>query len=64
MYICPICGKGYKTEEAVAKCMLACWRKANPNHKSQPAPRGEDVNTKEANDDIMNFFSSLQKEKV
>lgn len=64
MYICPTCGKGYKTEEAVAKCMLACWRKANPNHKPKPVHQSEDVYTREVNQDIVDFFSSLQKERV
>ena len=64
MYVCPTCGRAYKSEEAVAKCMLACWRKEHPYYQSKPAPRGEDVNTREINNDIMNFFSSLQKENT
>lgn len=60
MYICPICGKAFKSEEAVAKCMLACWRQANPNHHSKPAPRSEDINTRDVSDDIANFFNGLE----
>ena len=32
----------------------------NPNSKSKPAPRSEDINTREVNEDIENFFNSFK----
>lgn len=60
MYICPICGKAFKSKEAVVKCMLSCWRQVNPNHHSKSAPRSEDINTRDVSDDIANFFNELE----
>lgn len=61
MYICPICNREFTTDIAVAKHSLACWREKNPNHKSKPAPRSEDVVNREINDNVMNFFNSLKE---
>ena len=61
MYICPTCKKEYVNEEEIKKHSMACWRKANPNHKSKSAPQGETIVTKEMNDDILNFFNSFKK---
>lgn len=60
-YICPICGREFIKSEDVAKHSLACWREQNPNHKSKPAPRSEDIETREDSADILNFFSSFKK---
>ena len=61
MYICPTCNKQFNTEEIVAKHFLKCWKEKNPCHKSKPAPRSEDVNTREINSDVMNFFNSFKE---
>ena len=60
MFICPICGKQYEVEEILVKHMSKCWREKNPNHKSKPAPRSEDINTREDNQDILDFFNSFK----
>ena len=39
MYICPTCKKEYVNEEEIKKHSMACWRKANTNHKSKSAPQ-------------------------
>ena len=62
MYICPTCNREFTTEENVVKHFLKCWKEKNPNHQSKPAPRSPDINTREVNDDVMNFFNSFQKE--
>ena len=62
MYICPTCYKEFKKEEILVKHFLKCWKEKNPYHKSKSAPHSEDVNTREVNEDIMNFFASFQKE--
>ena len=61
MYICPTCNRGFSTKEGVAKHFLSCWKEQNPYHQSKPAPRSEDINTMEINDDIMNFFNSFKQ---
>ena len=61
MYICPTCKREFPTENDVVKHYLKCWKEKNPCHKSKSAPRSEDVNTREVNNDVMNFFSSFQK---
>lgn len=60
MFICPTCGKQFTTEDALVKHYMRCWQERNPNHKSKPAPRSEDVNTREDNQDILNFFNSFK----
>ena len=59
MYICPTCGKQFNEEEILVKHMSKCWREKNPHLRSKPAPRSEDINTREINDDILNFFNSF-----
>ena len=61
MYICPTCCKEFEKEEVLVKHFLKCWKDKNPNHHSKSAPRSEDINTREVNEDVMNFFISLQK---
>ena len=60
MFICPTCGKLFEMEDALVKHMSKCWREKNPNHKSKPAPRSEDINTREDNQDILDFFNSFK----
>ena len=62
MYICPTCSKEFNTEETVVKHFLKCWKDKNPYHQSKSAPRSKDINTREVNEDVMNFFNSFQKE--
>ena len=60
MYICPTCGKQFKKEEVLVKHYLACWKEQHPYHKSKPAPRSEDINTRISNSEIENFFNSFK----
>ena len=59
MYICPTCNRKFKTGEEVAKHSLSCWRQHNPNHRSKPAPRSDDIVHIEINDDVVKFFKDL-----
>lgn len=63
MYICPVCGFSFGKEEAIQKHFLACWKERNPNHKSAPAPRSEDINTTQIDDGVLDFFESLKVRK-
>ena len=60
MFICPTCGKTFEKEDLLTKHFLKCWKEKNPNHKSKPAPRSEDINTREDNQEILNFFNSFK----
>ena len=57
MYICPVCNQQFKEEQVLVKHYLSCWKKENPHLRSKPAPRSEDINTREVNEDIENFFN-------
>jgi hypothetical protein len=59
MYICPICNSQFNSEDELVKDMMKCWRDKNPSHQSKPAPRSEDVNTREINSDIVDFLNSF-----
>ena len=61
MYYCPICKTEYGKEESVAKCLLRCWKKQNPNHKSNEAPHSEDLETRTCSSDIENFFLAFEE---
>lgn len=61
MYICPTCNRDFTTEASMAKHYLSCWRERNPYHQSKPAPRSEDINTVEMNEDVVNFFTSFRR---
>ena len=60
MYICPTCNRLFNEEKILVKHMSKCWKEKNPNSKSKPAPRSEDINVREANSEIMNFFNSFK----
>ena len=60
MYICPVCSQQFKEEQILVKHYLSCWKKENPHLRSKPAPRSEDINTREVNEDIKNFFNSFK----
>ena len=60
MFICPTCGKQIEMEDVLIKHMSKCWREKNLTHKSKPAPRSEDINTREDNQDILDFFNSFK----
>ena len=59
IFICPTCAKEFETEEKIQKHFLQCWKDNHPYHKSKDAPRSEDIETRETNDDIINFFERL-----
>ena len=61
MYICPICNRKFKSEDDIAKHSLQCWREKNPFYQSKPAPRSEDIVERQINDEVFDFFSSLEK---
>ena len=60
MYICPVCNQQFKEAQVLVKHYLSCWKKENPHLRSKPAPRSEDINTREVNEDIENFFNSFK----
>ena len=60
MYICPTCNKPFDKEENLVKHMSKCCKEKNPHLRSKPAPRSEDVNTREVNNEIMSFFNSFK----
>ena len=61
MFICPTCAKEFNTEDAIQKHFLACWKEQHPYHKSKPAPRSENIITREISNNVINFFNSLNK---
>lgn len=60
MFICPICLREFEKESDIVKHLTSCWGEKNPYRKSKPAPRSEDVNTREDNQDILDFFNSFK----
>ena len=60
MYICPVCGQQFKEEQVLVKHYLSCWKKENPHLRSKPASRSEDIDTREVNEDVENFFNSFK----
>jgi len=63
MYICPTCGQELSNEDNMRKHMLACWKELHPYHQSKSAPHSEDIVTKEVDNDVLDFFSSLKESK-
>lgn len=61
MYFCPTCQKPFKDEESIRKHFLNCWKEQHPYHVSKSAPQGENVETRQISDDIMNFFNSFKE---
>ena len=59
MYICPTCGKSFNEELVLVKHMSKCWKEKNLHLRPKPAPRSEDINTREISNDILNFFNSF-----
>lgn len=60
MYICPTCKKGFEKEENLTKHFLSCWKEQHPFHVSKSASRSENIETRQVNEDIMNFFNSFK----
>ena len=60
MFVCPTCDKQFDKEENLVRHFLQCWKEKNPNHQSKAAPRSEDINTREENQDILDFFNSFK----
>lgn len=63
MYICPICNKGFKTENSITTHSLQCWREHNPHHEAKPAPCKGNTTKREVSEEINNFFTSFRKEQ-
>lgn len=61
MYICPTCHKKFQEEQKLIKHFLSCWKEQHPFHQSKPAPKGEDIEIRKVNEDIMNFFNSFKE---
>lgn len=61
MYICPTCGRFFRTEEHIQKHFLSCWKEQHPYHKSTPAPKGKDVVISEVEEGVLDFFSGLKR---
>jgi hypothetical protein len=61
LFVCPTCGKEFVKEELVQKHFLACWQEQHPYHKSKDAPRSKDIEIREVNNDIADFFERLNK---
>jgi hypothetical protein len=61
IYICPTCGREFHKKELIQKHFLKCWQEQHPYHKSKSAPKGEDIVTREVNNDVMNFFERINK---
>ena len=60
MFVCPTCGKQFDAEEVLVKHYLKCWKEKNPYHQSKSALRSEDINTREDNQAILDFFNSFK----
>ena len=60
MFVCPTCGKQFDVEDVLVKHYLKCWKEKNPYHQSKSAPRSEDINTREDNQAILDFFNSFK----
>ena len=61
MYICPTCKRKFEKEESLSKHFLSCWKEQHPSYVSKSAPRSENVETRQVNEDIMNFFNSFKE---
>ena len=61
MYICPTCFREFRTEEKIRKHFLACWKEQHSHHESASAPRGEDIEIKSGNENVLTFFEILQR---
>ena len=59
MFICPDCKKEFKQEQEIQKHFLSCWKKHHSCPKTKSAPKGKDIETREINEDIMNFFKEI-----
>lgn len=63
MYICPVCKCEFEDEKEsrMARHFLKCWKENNPNHKSNTIEPSETIETREVNNEVMNFFKDLQE---
>lgn len=59
-FICPTCQRKFSEKEKLVKHFLTCWKEQHPSHQSKDAPRSENIETREVNDDIVNFFNSFK----
>lgn len=61
MYICPTCKRKFEKEESLSKHFLSCWKEQYPSYVSKSAPRSENIETRQVNENIMNFFNSFKE---
>lgn len=59
-YICPTCNREFDSEEKIVKHFLSCWKEQHPGHISKDAPRGENIETREVNEDVANLFERFK----
>lgn len=59
MYVCPMCHRTFSSESYIKKHFLECWKEQSPGYKSSPAPRSEDVEVREIDSNILDFFNSF-----
>lgn len=62
MFVCTICHKKFTTEEELVKHFLPCWKDKNPSHKSTDAHKSEDIEQRNINNDMINFFKMINGE--
>ena len=60
MYICPFCTKEFETEDMMSKHYMKCWSEFHSPQPSKDAPKSKDIETREDNQDILNFFNSFK----
>ena len=63
MFICPVCYKKFDTEPKIQSHFLRCWKEEHPYHKGSSLEPSASIETREINDDIMNFFNSFKENK-
>lgn len=59
MYICPTCGRSFGKKESIQKHFVACWKEQHPYQKSKPAPRSENIETKQVDVEVLDFFAAF-----
>lgn len=60
MYICLTCKQKFQTEENIRKHFLRCWKEQYPYYKSNPAPHSENIETKQIDNGVLDFFNGLR----
>ena len=60
MYYCPVCQRGFQTEDIIRKHFLSCWKEHNPNYQSTSAPRSADIINRKVDNNVLEFFKRLK----